>query len=230
MPRRHGRETLVFVDGYDVSGDSTNAVVDMVADAPEVSGFGARKFYTIGQVAGRIAHSGWFNKTSPDGLHTLMAAKVGTTAHVAVAWGTAVGDYGYAGSAPIVANYVPTTPLAGAVATQGEYQQSGKFDFTQTLWPKSNLTTTGSAKDDLEGTNNGIRGYLHIGSVLGGTPVVTVEHSTTGTSAWATLLTYTGATAPQAQAVEATGTVRQYLRTNVSGGSALAFLSYSRLQ
>lgn len=85
-------------------------------------------------------------------------------------------------------------------------------------------TTTGTARDGAAATGNGGVAHLHVTAYSGLTSnTVTIEHSVDGSTSWATLVTFTAATAVTSQrVVVAPGTtVRRYLRvvdTVVVGG------------
>lgn len=228
MTRRHGRETVVYVDGYDVTGDSTNWQPNDSYDTVDVKAYGDRsKNYIPGMGGARVGHSGWLN-TNANRSQEVLSERVGTKVGFAATFGTVVGAPGIAGSAAHLRRFVDTAPVAGAVAFQADYELDEVYDWIETLWPKSSLSGNGDAKQDAA-TTNGIRAYLQVFSILGGTPVVKVQHSATGTSSWSDLITFTGATAAEAQAAAASGSVNAYLRATVTGGSATAFIGYRRL-
>jgi len=228
MARRHGRQNVVYIDGYDLSADSSGLDVNMEYDTSEVSGFVNRKYYIPGQGNSKIVHRAWFNRTAVTGDHVVLSGKVGSEAHVAVAFGTEVGDGGFAGSASVVETYQETSPVGGAIAVNADYQQSKKYDYIEILHPKGNLASEGNGKNDNAQTTNGLRAYAHVFAVLGGTPAISVEHSTALASGYVPLGTMSFS-AIGAGAFEVSGAIEQYVRVNVANGSALAFVGYSRI-
>lgn len=217
------------MDGFDVTGDSNNLNPQVNLDSVDVSGFGdARKYFILGNEDGMIQHNGWFDVTANQ-LRDVLTNRIGSPVMVAGAWGTVQGAPGIAGSASLETSYQVGSQIAGAAALTNRFQMDKGLDFISVLQPKAAVGSAGSAKDDGAGSNNGIRGYLQVFSVSGGTPVYTLQHSTTGTSAWSDLLTFTGASARTAEAKEASGTVRQFLRVNVTAGTATVWMGYRRL-
>jgi hypothetical protein len=100
------------------------------------------------------------------------------------------------------------------------------------------ITTTGTARDSgiVGGTVNGGVAHLHITSISNTSDTVTIEHSVDGSTAWATLVTFTavtGAGGPSSQrVVVAPGTsVRKFLRvidTIVGAGTTVRQVSFAR--
>lgn len=231
MARRHGKQTVVYMDGVDVSGDSNGLDVDATYDEAEVSAFGdEHKWRILGQVGGKVQHRAWFD-TGGSAIHQLLVSKIGGTAGIVfnASYGTAQGDFGWGGAGQLVSSYQPNAPLSGAIGLTSNYMFSQYLDMVQVQAAKANIGTAGSAYDGSAGSNAGAVGYLQQFNVLGGTPTFIIEHSTTGTSSWATLLSFAAGTAVGGQRVEVSGTVRQFTRINVSGGSALAAAYFKRI-
>ena len=227
--RRHGLQTVVYVDGYDLSADSNNFEPADTYDDIEVSGYQQRKEHIPGQGEGRIAYRGWFNRNA-NKSHQVLSARNGTNVNIAASWGNAVGDPGVAGSAALMTSYQETAPVAGAVAVSAEFiPDDDAVDWIQTLLPKGTLAAAGAAKDDGAGSNAGMRAYAHIFEILGGTPAISIEHSVSGTADWASLIAFTAGTVVAGRSGASTGTVRQFVRATVANGSATAFIGYKRL-
>jgi hypothetical protein len=94
-------------------------------------------------------------------------------------------------------------------------------------------TENGSSNDLTAQTTNGGVAHLHVTAFATATSdTVTIEDSSTGSSGWATIATFTAATGVTSERVEITGTVKRYLRvvyTVVGGpGSITRHVSFSR--
>lgn len=74
-------------------------------------------------------------------------------------------------------------------------------------------TGTGGSQDNTTSSTNGFLAHLHVTAVSGTTPNLTavVQHSSNG-STWATLGTFTAATAATSEFITGTGTVNRYVR------------------
>ena len=90
--------------------------------------------------------------------------------------------------------------------------------------------TNGATQNDLAATSFGAQAYLQATAFTGTDVTVTIQHSTTGSGSWSTLMSFTQITGsvPQAQriSISNTSTVDQYVRaiTTTSGGfSSFAF-------
>ena len=133
-------------------------------------------------------------------------------------------------------NFTGVAPVADVVTCSAAFQSTGNFDVGTVVEDFSAITTTttGTARDGAAGTTNGGVAHLHVSAFSGLTSdTVTIEHSVDGSTSWATLVTFTAATAATSQRVEVAAgtTVRRYLRvvdTVVGTGSATRFVSFAR--
>ena len=128
------------------------------------------------------------------------------------------------------------TSLTEAVPASVTGQATGNTDYGTIVEDFTAITidTTGTARDGLAATANGGVAHLHVSAFSGLTSnAITIEHSVNGSTAWATLVTFSTVTAIGAQRVEiAAGTsVRQYLRVvdDVTGsGSCTRLVAFAR--
>lgn len=94
-------------------------------------------------------------------------------------------------------------------------------------------TANGSSNDLTAQTTNGGVAHLHVTAFATATSdTITIEDSSTGSSGWATIVTFAAATGVTSERVEITGTVKQYLRvvdTVVGGpGSVTRTVTFAR--
>lgn len=232
MARKHGRETVVYVDGYDLSGDSSSFEVTAAADTVEATAFSdQRKQYVVGHLDDSLSHDAWFNDDA-DRSHKILSARAGlSNLVIAAAWGTTQGAKGVAGSAALENTYNVTAPIGGAVGISTEYKSSGGngFDFVQVLHPKANLGGTTSPKDDGAASTGGLRAYMHLFEVLAGTPSHVLYHGTAPAGPWVAIGTFGGQESPAASVIAIAGSVNRYIMGSATGGSANVWLATRRL-
>lgn len=230
--RSHGRHTQVYWAGYNLTGQSNALTARSNVDLPDVSCFGdVRKSTVVGMGMDEVAHRGFVTKTANQ-AHDVMDGRVGSADVLCANWGTAMGDYGVAGSAMVLDRYQAQSDIAGAVpfdATYHNLDDAPGMDWTRIIAGHASRSTA-DAGSVAHGTStaNGVRAYLQITTVTAGTVTVVLQHSSDGSS-WSDLITFAEASDRSAQAGEASGTVEQYLRGNVSGGTATFQLQAARL-
>jgi len=112
---------------------------------------------------------------------------------------------------------------------------TGVLDMNATVLSNNEAVTTttnGSSIDGTAATTNGAVFHLHVTAFSGLTSdTITIEDSSTGSSGWATIATFTAATALTSQRVAITGTVKRYVRivdTIVGTGSITRHISMAR--
>lgn len=232
MAKLSGRLTKAYFAGYDLSGDLNEASVKVTFDMNEISGFGdAKKSFVLGLEADVIGFKGFLG-TGAAAVHALLSARIGASDVALITWGTAVGAVGAAGSAMTLSHYEGQVAVNGPGLLTSDFANAAEapgLDFVTVLAGHQSHTAAEAAIDDSAGSNNGMRAYLEQISVSAGTPVVVVQHSTTGTSAWSDLITFTGVAGRSAQAGAASGTVRQFRRMSVSGGTGIFVVATRRL-
>lgn len=232
MGQIHGKDTIVHVDGYDLTGDSSSLEPSSSTDMAPVTGFGGqKKHYIPGLTAGVCRHAAFFTDDA-DGARDVLSARQGSAVDFMAAYGTAIGAYGYAGSAELVKEYGVNSQIGGAITIGAAYQFGNPgADPIRMARQKGEGSGTKSASVLNETPSNaGVRAYLQIFAVASGTPVVALQHGTaTADAAYGDLVAFTGAEARTAEGGEASGTVRQYIRTKVTGGTCTYAVGYRRL-
>ena len=228
MAKRHGRDSVVYLDGFEVSGDSNSVEPQIEVDAADVLCFGdASHSFVLGADGGRIAHAGFYNDLATTGIHAVLSARKGSAVVYGVAFGPEVqGAYGFAGTARL-ATYQVGAPVGGAVALANQLTPMGGVDPVVVHQPKANLTGTTTPQDHGAASSGGLRAYLQTLSVLGGTPQVVVYHGTANGS-WTALGSFTAQAARAAELLVAAGNVNRWLMGSVQNGSANVWLAYRR--
>lgn len=128
-------------------------------------------------------------------------------------------------------NYDPTRGADGSLSLAVSVQANGfGMEWGEQLTPGLRTDTTatnGTAVDDGAGTTFGAQAYLQVTSVSGGTAVgVRVEHSTSGTASWTTLLDFGNQATAGAARTTAAGTVNRFTRA-VSYGTAFTSATFA---
>lgn len=232
MAKMHGKNVRVFYHGYDVSADLNSISFPNEFDTADVSGFGEEsKNYVLGQKDVSVTWDGFFN-TAANANHALATADLGGTVGkvLTAVVGTTPASPGFAGSAEIVTRHESAISIGGAVPVSTTFM-TGPTNGPDIVWLlEKTISTagTGAAYDDTASTTGGIRAYANVLGVTG-TATIKIQHGTTSSGPWVDLITFTDATGPTSEGKETTGTVNQFLRRNISAGTAAVVLTFTRL-
>jgi hypothetical protein len=132
--------------------------------------------------------------------------------------------------AEFTVNTAPNAAVAGSISAQATGQIDVGYmveDFTAIV-----ATGNGTARNFTASSANGAVFHLHVSAFASLTSdTITIEDSANGSSGWATIATFTAATAVTYQRLAITGTVRQYLRvvdTFSGSGSITRAVAFAR--
>jgi len=225
----HGRHTRIYIDGYDLSGDSNSFEPGYAADTAEVSGFGdTRKSYVVGLADPAIRWQGVFND-SANKIHDVARQRVGSEVMLNAVWGTDQGKYGVGGTVNL-SEYSVSAPIGGAVAMAASLSGGGGagiFQFIQTILGKQSVPSGGDGWNSGLQSSAGIGGHLQL---FQGTGTVILQSSTAiAGPVWTDQVNFGLATAPFAKYGASAGTVHQYLRAIMSAGAGTAWVGMKRL-
>jgi hypothetical protein len=243
---RHGKNTVVLFDKYDLSQYFNSATTSAMSEAVETTTFGsANKTYAVGMKDGTVSFEGlWSGVLDTEGsdavLHNAIASTTKKVITVA-SEGSAIGrraklintdETSYEIKAA-VADMVTISAQAQASGLQGGLDGGVILAASQVLAS----TATNASVDNTAGTTNGGVGHLHVtANTRNGAITVKIQHSANN-STWADLIVFTSTTSSTttAERVEvAAGTsVNRYVRVNVSGfagssGSATITVGFAR--
>ncbi|KKN51415.1 hypothetical protein LCGC14_0623120 [marine sediment metagenome] len=226
MVRVHGRKTRVWVDGFNLTGDTTNLAVAANGNPVGVETFGEdRKHQILGQQEVVATQQGLFDDDASVSAAAVLAAREGSDVIFSALYGTAEFDYGWGGTASPLRSHAVTSPLAGAVTVSAEY--GGPLHPMRNLVPEGLNSGDGNKLDGVVGSNAGAIGVLQCeGVTQSGT--VKIQHSVTGTSAWGDLVDFGDVTDRVALFGSASGTVRRFTRAT-HAGSATSLVQFRRL-
>lgn len=225
MTFKHGKNAHVYVNAFDLSTILNSADTSATLDTGDTTMFAATwKSAAAGTYSAQVSLGGLHDVDSTT-LGDVFASPPGVLT-VCPAGGTAIGDEARLVSAN-ESSLVRSSPVGGMVAVTATVDATGALGFGSILHPLGvdTGTTTGASKDELAATATGWTAHLHVTAVSSGSWVVTIEDSSTGSSGWAAIATFTaatGATSQRLAAATATTAAKRYVRyvATVTGGSS----------
>src|SRR5262245_14829112 len=203
----HGSAAALLFDGYNLTGFSRSAHVEVMNDLLDGTVFGqtSRVRYPSldhGRMTAEMFYDDTVNVGSYDVLKTKWGAQSpGVVAPAIISFfpqGWAVGNR----LTTLYANEVSFNPVQVIddlvkLTLNAESEEDGvDFGFSlHGLIAETTFPFTGSNVDNLAGTTNGGVGVVHCSAIAGAAPNITVkiQHSTNG-STWADLVTFTAIT------------------------------------
>lgn len=239
MSKIHGRNTRVYLNGTDISNYFNSANVTKNIDTAETSGFGdADKTYVVGLGGGDIKLAGFFDAGAAPSVDSLVDGLLGseTDPILSVISASLIDASGATAMGNFKAKQI-AAPIGGVVTTSADLEaDTSGVHRTLTAFPLGTLTPavaggTTAVYNGGTATSLGGQAFLQMGSVVAGTPVVAIEHSTDGATAWSAWMTFAAvlsANAPQAQRATVTGTVKPYKRVTVTGGTAVCWVGFDQ--
>ena len=226
----HGRHTRIYLNGYDLSGDINNFEPGYAADTAEVSGFGDdTKKYVVGLADPALRIQGLFNDGSAQ-IHAVAESLVGNEVMLNATWGTDQGKFGVGGTVALN-EYSVSSPISGAVTVNGSLSGGGSngiFEFLNTILGKQSVPIDPAGWDSDTQSNAGMSGHLQF---FFGTGTVILQSSTAAAGpTWVDQVNFGLVTAPAAvYGSPSAGTVHQYLRAIMNGGTGTAWVGGKRL-
>lgn len=226
---RHGKNTVVLFDKYDLSQYFTTANVNATSEAVETTTFGsANKTYAVGMRDGKISLEGlWSGVLDTEGVDAVLTAAFGSTTKKVVtvaSEGAALGR-----RAKLVngdeASYQVKGAVADMVTISAEVQASGTqggLDGGVLLAANQVVSAliANSSVDNTASTTNGGVAHLHVtANTRNGAATIKVQHSANN-STWADLVVFTtttnSTTTSERVEVAAGTTINRYIRANIS--------------
>jgi len=226
-----GKDSRLLLDDLALSGylkGWEHSTEREMADVT-VEGDGGHKFL-LGLDNGSLSLDGVFDNTyAADGQDEVLdTARGAASASVITAApeGFALGKRVIAISAR-ESTYTAAATVGDAVTFAASWQSEGQVDVGVALHDLTAETVTGdgSSVDNAASSANGGVANLHVTTVSGTTPSMTVkvQHSVDN-SAWVDLITFTAATAKTAERLTVSGTVNRYVRgTRTISGTTPSF-------
>lgn len=226
MAKVSGLGVRLYAAGYDLSADVN--VVDSIGYTQQLLDVTTLDLAAKARIAGlsdsALTVNGWFEKTGDHAAYTSNTGKLPTADQIVFTQlGVELGDP-FAGLTAAESAYVVTRASGGALATTATYSgtagQQAEWGVTMTASKTTNASAaSGTGVDNAASSANGCVAYLEAMSLVSGTCVVKIQHSTDNAT-WVDLITFTSVTAanaPFAVRATASGTINRYLRVNTSG-------------
>jgi hypothetical protein len=230
---RHGKNTTVLSDDFDLTTYLNSASVSASIETPETTTFGSSdRSYIVGHNEGTVSFEGLFDGTT-DSADSIFHAALGNDTDKVISVSTDSTSVG--GRAILVksaaTSYEISSPLTDVVSVSGEAVANEGLDYGVWLGCKSAVTTTstGASVDNGASSANGGVTHLHVtANTRSATTVAKVQHSSDN-STWADLTTFAtialGDTTHERKLV--TGTVNRYLRAVVTPGAGTGSITFS---
>ena len=241
---RHGKNTIVLFDKFDLSTYFTSATTSAMAEAVETTTFGsASKTYAVGMKDGTVSLEGLWAGDVLGVDETLATAIAATTKKIITVGseGAAIGR-----RAQLVntdeTSYEIKTAVADMVTISAQAQASGTVGGLNggvLLAAQQSVTATvnNTSVDNSASSLNGGVGHLHVtANTRNGAATIKIQHSANN-STWADLIVFTATTSATTTSerieVAAGTTVNRYLRAIVSAfagstGSATITVGFAR--
>jgi hypothetical protein len=227
MAKKSGLGQQIFVHGYDLSGD-VSAIDNAgsprnLLDATALNASAHERL--VGLSDGNISVSSWFDDASEQ-EHAAYSGLLTTNRIVLWAFGATRGDVA-AGLVAKQMNYDGSRGADGSLALSVEsLGASGvPLEWGNTLTTgKETHASAGSStsRDDGASTSAGMAAYLEIVDCDSGTPTVQIQESSDNGvgDSWTNVVTFSSvgyASAPTAERLTMSGTVKRYLRVTTTG-------------
>lgn len=229
----HGKNTEVFMDGFQMSNILNSIETPVTVDTAETTVFNSSgvKTYVTGNADATITAEGFWQGSSSDALSVdgiLTTALETSGLNVWSYWpeGTSTGKFGY-GVTSIETGYSITSPIDGTVDVTIDGQVSNGRVSLESLRSLSAASTSGNnaSDDNTAATTNGGVGYLQriTNSTRGLLPAI--QHSAAGTT-WDDLIAFSSDVARDGQRIAVAGEVKQFTRSEhtLSTGSTTAVI------
>jgi hypothetical protein len=233
MPFRHGKNTVLFVNGADLTRYFNEASVSQSVETAETTAFGDDdKTYITGLADGTMSGSGMFDGQA-GAVDEILSSVIGSATADVITVGV---DGATAGRVTLSmearqTSYEVSAPVSDVVAANIEAQATGGVDRGIFLAARSVVTASGqgASQDNAAATSNGGVAYLHATvNSRDGASTFKVQHSTDNVS-FVDLATFSSvsASATSGQRVAVTGTVYRYLRASHAPGGSSGSVTYS---
>jgi hypothetical protein len=215
-----GRRAKVLIGEYDLSAYLNNVSAVRNADLADVSVFGDQDREFLKTIQGASATlSGFIDTVAGASEPVLSSFLTGTsTKAVSIFWDAdAIGSPGICG-AGWEGSYEDSAPVDGVQAIAANLAFTGRVDRAVSLHALGIETGTGAytSVDNGAATTNGAVANLHVTNAgSSGTGTVLIQDSADNMS-FLTIGTFSNFTAATSQTLEISGTIRRYVRANLS--------------
>lgn len=243
---RHGKNTVVLFDAYDLSQYFNSVSTNASSNAVETTTFGStNKTYAMGLKDGKITLEGlWSGALDLTGADAILTSAIGSTSKKLI---TVATEGAYLGRRAIMLNtdetsYDVKAAVADMVTISAEAQASGTkggLDGGVLLAANQVVSsvTANTSVDNAASSANGGVAHLHVtANTRNGAATIKIQHSANN-STWADLVVFTATTSSTITSerieVAAGTTVNRYVRANISSiagstGSVTVTVGFAR--
>ena len=231
MSFKHGKNTKVLVNEFDVSSYFSDGSTSQSVETGETTAYGnSAKTYVVGLTDSTLSLSGFWDGSASavdEILSTALAtdAEVITFAPEGLSAGSRINAMTSIGT-----SYEVSSPVADVVSTSFEAQTTDRLDRGISLCDLAAVTATGNgtAQDNSASTSNGGAATLHVtANTRNGDTTFKVQHSADN-STWADLITFSvvGSTTVTSERSTASGTVNRYVRVQHTLAGSTGSITY----
>ncbi len=229
----HGKNTVVFVNGSNLSPYFNDSSVSQDVETAETTTFGdSAKTYITGLRDGTMSADGMFDG-SLLAIDAVLSGIIGSTAADVVTMapeGVTAGSPCYSASARET-SYEVSSPVADVVSASMEVQATAGVDRGLILAGNTAVTAASNSAsiDNSASTADGVVGYVHVtANTRDGSTSLSVQDSADD-STFADLVSFTGvsATTIGGERVAVAGTVERYVRTQITPGGSSGSITYT---
>lgn len=234
MSFRHGKNTAVLVDQYNISPFLNEVSSSQSIETADTSTFGtAAKTYVVGQNDATISFTGLFDGATDaiaEIFETIIDNDSTPVITIAADGGMVVGNRAVLAEAKQT-SYEVSAPVTDVVSLSGEFQVTGGLRGGVIIAANAAHTasTDGASVDGAASSTLGARANLHVtANTRDADTVIKVQHSA-DEAVWVDLITFTtvGSTTVTSETATATGTVNRYLRATTTIASGTGSITYS---
>ncbi len=221
MAKQTGMGQLLYSEGNPISNDIESFELSSPREQIPATGIDSSAVERLhGHASSRLAAAAYFNKATGQ-AHLTWRLPADGDVITALLMGSAIGDTAW-GLVSKQVDYAGTREADGSF--KFDYEALGNavpLDDCESFSPLTHSSATnGASKDDSASSSNGLIAYLHIANITGTSVQVKIEDSSTGSSGWAAVITFTtvsDGSEPIAERKTATGTIKQFLRVTTTG-------------
>lgn len=214
----HGKNTEVLMSGLRLSNYLNSIDISRSADTAESTVFNSSGFksYVSGNKDATLSAEGLFDGSPGSAESTLNTALGSSAAKIWTVWpqGSDTGKFGW-GMSAYQTSYDISSPVDGVVSISVDSQSNVAFDRPVSLFGLASISSSsgnGNNNDNTSATTNGGVGYIQRTDTGGGTIATAVIQHSSAAATWATLVSFSAASAQTGQRVAVSGSVKRYTR------------------
>lgn len=234
MSFRHGKNTTVLIEQYDISSYLNEVSASQSIETADTSTFGTNaKTYIAGQNDATISFSGLYDGAT-DAIAEIFEAIIDNDSTppitIAADGGLTVGNKAILAQAKQT-SYEVSAPVSDVVSLSGEFQVTDGMRGGVLLAAATThtATTNGSSVDGGASSALGAKANLHVtANTRDASTTIKVQHSADN-STWADLITFDSipGASPTSQTASQNGTINRYLRATTTIASGTGSITYT---